>query len=146
MFEKVLLNLLWILPFLTVLFSIPIKENSPRLKRFHLASAGIVLLSSIYLLVRVFQNTVSNTSSQFQLLFETKFNWLNAISANYFIGIDALSSMMLVLAAIIIFTGILATWRLEKNQKIFMTNPSNYIRTTLNKRCKWQFHTTYLYF
>ncbi len=119
MFEKVLLNLLWILPFLTVLFSIPIKKNSPRLKRFHLASAGIVLLSSIYLLVRVFQNTVSNTSNSFQILFETKFNWLNAISANYFIGIDALSSMMLVLAAIIIFTGILATWRLEKNQKIF---------------------------
>lgn len=120
MFEKILLNLLWILPFLTVLFSIPIKENSPKLKRFHLASAGVVLLSYIYLLIQVFQNTISNTSSQIQLLYETKLNWLNAISAKYFIGIDALSSMMLVLAAIIIFTGILATWRLEKGQKVFL--------------------------
>lgn len=120
MFEKILLNLIWVIPFLTVIASIPFKDNSPSLKRLHLGSAFIVLLSSIYLLVEVFlQTKLGLAENEFQLLFDTNLPWLHGISAHYFIATDGLSALMLVLSAIIIFTGILATWRLEKGQKIF---------------------------
>lgn len=55
----------------------------------------------------------------FAMSYLTDFPWLAAISAHYLVGADALTILMLVLAAVIIFTGVLASWRIASGHKVF---------------------------
>ncbi len=121
MLEKVLFNLIWIIPFLTVLACVPIaKEKVNLLKKIHLVSAGTVLTITVYLAVQMFFDYVPyQGGNAFAMSYLTDFPWLAAISAHYLMGADALSILMLVLAAVIIFTGVLASWKLDHGQKVF---------------------------
>ena len=121
MFEKLLFNLIWILPFLTILISIPIPKEKVRcIRNIHLGSATLVLLITLFLAFQMFFQTKPYTSGNtFDLFYLTTFPWLSSISSNYLVGADALSILMLVLSAIIIWTGILASFKLNKDHKLF---------------------------
>lgn len=121
MLEQILFNLIWILPFLTVLACVPVSAKNVRLlKQIHLGSAGIVLLISLFLAGRMLLTYEPYAGGNaFQLSYLTDLPWIAAISSHYLVGADALSILMLVLATVIIFTGILASWKLDHGQKVF---------------------------
>lgn len=120
MLEQILFNLIWIIPFLTVLVCVPIAQSKiGMIKKINAISAGIVLLITLFLAAKMMLSYEPYAGGNaFAVSYLTDFPWLSAISARYLVGADALSILMLVLAAVIIFTGVLASWR-HHDQKPF---------------------------
>ncbi len=123
MLDTILFNLIWVLPLLTVALCVPISRTQTKtIKRIHLASAGVILADSIYLVYRVFGLAMAEGIPQGNkptLQFLTDFNWLSSINAHYIVGADALSILMVFLTAIIVFTGMLASWKIDHQEKDF---------------------------
>ena len=122
MIDKILFNLVWILPLLTVALCVPISRAHTKLiKRIHLSSAAIVLADSIYLVWRTFTLSMNTapTGNNFNLQFLTDLPWLSSINAHFITGADALSSLLVFLTAVIVFTGMLASWKIDHQEKDF---------------------------
>lgn len=120
MIDTLLFNFIWILPLLTTAICIPIGvHHSETIKRIHLGSAVIVLGIALYLTIKTFSQGALPSGNSFSLSFITQFHWWNAIGAEYFMGADALSLLMILLTAIIVFTGMLVSWSIAGNTKIF---------------------------
>ncbi len=122
MFEQILFNFIWIIPFLTLVACVPIPATRVSLiRKIHLGSAAAVLLITLYLAAQMFLATAPyGGGNAFVLSYLTQMPWIQAINAEYLVGADALSILMLVLAAIIIFTGILVSWNMQQGQKVFL--------------------------
>ncbi|NLO23943.1 MAG: NADH-quinone oxidoreductase subunit M [Fibrobacter sp.] len=122
MLDLILFNSIWVLPFLTVLFTLPIHSSkTSTIKGIHLVSAAFVLAISLYLTIKVYLTATLTTpdASTFSLHFVTQHLWWKSIGASFFIGADALSLVMVLLTAIVVFTGILVSWSMQGNTKIF---------------------------
>lgn len=123
MIDTLLFNSIWILPLLTTLICIPIGvHHSEAIKRIHLGSAFVVLGIALYLTIKTFllaNTAINSTGSTFSLNFVTQFSWWKTIGAEYFVGADALTLLMVLLTAIVVFTGMLVSWSIQGNTKIF---------------------------
>ena len=114
MISTVLFNLIWIIPLVAVLVCVPIPRTHANLiKRIHLASAGIALIIASALVVRTYELTMPlgiPTGNKPFVQYLTDFEWLPAIHAHYIVGTDALGILLVFLTAVIVFTGMLASW------------------------------------
>lgn len=122
MIDKILFNLVWILPLLSVALCVPVPRTHTKLiKRIHLTSAGLVLADSIYLVWRTFTLSMNTApaGNKFNLQFLTDLPWLSSINAHFITGADALSSLLVFLTAVIVFTGMLASWKIDHQEKDF---------------------------
>lgn len=124
MTDVILFNLIWVLPLLVMLVCTPIPNTHIKaIKRIHLGSAVIVLGIAAYLTLKLFLLTSgvspSSNGSAFSLHFVTQVSWWNAFGAEYFIGADALSLLMVLLTSVIVLTGMLVSWSIAGNAKIF---------------------------
>ena len=54
------------------------------------------------------------------LQFVERHEWIPTLNVQYFVGVDGLGLLMVMLAAIIVPFGLLASWRLEENVKTFV--------------------------
>lgn len=121
--DTMLFNLIWIIPLFTVLVCafIPSKKES-LLKTIHAASGTLVLLLVGYLTYRLYTLGVesANTASAPLLLhYFMDIPWLHAVGAHYAVGADGLSMFLLFLTAVIVWAGILVSWHIKGNQKVF---------------------------
>jgi NADH-quinone oxidoreductase subunit M len=118
-----LLNLIWFLPVLTVFVSLIIpREQTQTIKMFHAISALANLVLCIFFTVKIHGLAMSADlplGNALQLQYVTDIAWLPALSIRYIIGADALSILMCVLSAIIVFTGILMSWNVERPKEFF---------------------------
>ncbi len=119
-----LLTLIWVLPFIIALVTIPVhQENHLRIKVISLLGNFVNLILVILLTIQFIG--VSNTSSTVQesnvSLFQYgyKVAWFTIMNIEYNIGVDAISVLMMLLTAIVIFCGIIASWEVEKQAKEF---------------------------
>src|SRR5574344_2665256 len=120
MIDTLLFNFIWLLPLLPTAICIPIGvRHSEAIKRIHLGSAVIVLGIALYLTIKTFSQGALPSGNSFSLSFITQFSWWNAIGAEYFVGADALTLLMVLLTAIVVFTGMLVSWSIQGNTKIF---------------------------
>src|SRR5574344_2796392 len=122
MIDKILFNLVWILPLLSVALCVPVpRAHTKLIKRIHLTSAGLVLADSIYLVWRTFTLSMNTApaGNKFNLQFLTDLPWLSSINAHFITGADALSSLLVFLTAVIVFTGMLASWKIDQQEKDF---------------------------
>lgn len=123
MLSKILFNSIWILPLLTVLVCIPIpRTRTSLIKKIHLASAGLVLVIASGLVVLTYKLAMAQgipDGNKPFLQFLTDFEWLPAIGAHYTIGTDALGILLVFMTAVIVFTGMLASWKIDHGQKDF---------------------------
>ena len=117
------LNLIWFLPVLTVFVSLIIpRQQVQTIKMFHAISALANLVLCVFFAVKIYglaMAAVVPAGNALQLQYVTDVPWLPALGIRFIIGADALSILMCVLAAIIVFTGILMSWNVERPKEFF---------------------------
>ncbi|MDR2581489.1 MAG: NADH-quinone oxidoreductase subunit M [Fibromonadaceae bacterium] len=118
-----ILNLIWFLPILTVFVSLIIpRQQKQTLRMFHAISALANLVLCVFFTVKIYGLALSSglpVGNALQLHYLTDVSWLPVLDIRFIIGADALSILMCVLAAIIVFTGILMSWEVERPKEFF---------------------------
>jgi NADH-quinone oxidoreductase subunit M len=118
-----LLNLIWFLPVLTVFVSLVIpREQSHAIKMFHAICALANVLLCVFFTIKIYGLAMASgmpAGNALQLQYVTDVPWLPALGIKFIIGADALSILMCVLSSIIVFTGILMSWEVERPKEFF---------------------------
>jgi NADH-quinone oxidoreductase subunit M len=116
-----ILNIIWFLPVLTVFISLAIpKQQIQTLKMFHAVCALANVVLCIFFIVKIYGLAVSSDiPNALQLQYLTDVSWLPVLNIRFIIGADALSILMCFLASIIVFTGILMSWNVERPKEFF---------------------------
>ncbi|WP_407442655.1 NuoM family protein [Fibrobacter sp.] len=121
--ETILFNAIWVIPLLTVLVCAPISAtHSKILKSLHAASATVVLIAVCFLTYRVYAlsgTPVDKAADSLMLRFFTDIPWLDVFKAHYTVGADGLNMLLLALTAFIVWAGVLVSWNIKGNQKVF---------------------------
>lgn len=119
-----LLTAIWLIPFFTVLASLPVdRHNHGLIKKISLLGNTLNLGLIIWLTVSFMQSAAgigTGTGTNATVLhFATKLPWFELLNIEYNIGVDAISVLMILLTGIVIFTGILASWQVTDQAKEF---------------------------
>ncbi len=121
--DTLLFNLIWLIPLLTVLVCAPISSHKTKLiKSIHAVSGTLVLALVGYLTYRVHALAAlppSEHTAPFALRFFTDIPWIQSLNAHYIVGADGLNIFLLLLTAVIVWGGILVSWEIKGNQKVF---------------------------
>ena len=54
-----------------------------------------------------------------QMLFEYRASWFSTLNIDYYIGVDGISVIMIMMTAFVVLAGILVSWKVEKLTKEF---------------------------
>jgi len=118
-----ILNLIWFLPIFAVFVSLLIpRRQSFALKMFHATCALANVVLCVFFTVKIYGLALSSPvpiGNVLQLQYLTDLSWLPALNIRFIIGADALSILMCFLASIIVFTGILMSWEVERPKEFF---------------------------
>ncbi len=119
-----LLTLIWVIPFGIALASLMVRhDDHQRIKMLSLLGCVINLVLVIaltlqFLDVAAVSNAVTDASvSTFHFVY--KVAWFKIMNIEYNIGVDAISVLMMLLTAIVIFCGVLASWNVKEQAKEF---------------------------
>lgn len=114
-----------IVPLITAMAILIAPKQQQKLHRW-ISLVGTIVLSSmtIYLTVHYLdlssQDSESLKNSLFsKLYFEENISWFPSLGINYHLGVDGISVLMTILTSIIILTGVLASWQLNKRTQEF---------------------------
>ena len=123
--DTLLFNAIWIIPLLTVLVCAPIPAvHAKVIKWIHAVSTTFVLFAVCYLTYRVYAlqgSPVDEYAAPLLLRFFTDMPWLTMFNAHYIVGADGLNMLLLALTAFIVWGGVLVSWNIKGNQKVFFT-------------------------
>lgn len=114
-----------IVPLLTALAVVLVPASQDRLIRWvSLVGAGVLVVLAGILCLRYAEASagdfeVLKDALHTRLYFEEFVPWFASQGINYRVGVDGISVFMIVLTAIIIFTGVLASWHVETRAKEF---------------------------
>jgi NADH-quinone oxidoreductase subunit M len=117
-----LLTSIWLIPFFTVLATLPVaRGNHGLIKRISLAGNTVNLGLIIWLAVKFGASvaalgTGAGTDAT-MLHFALAVPWFELLNIEYNIGVDGISVLMILLTGIVIFTGILASWQITDQAK-----------------------------
>ena len=119
-----LLTMIWVVPFITALACLPIRTDDHRsIKAISLVGTLINLLLVIVLTFKFIgvsaTNPVGDRAVASIFHFTYKVGWFKMMNIEYNIGVDAISVLMMLLTAIVIFCGVLASWNVNKQAKEF---------------------------
>src|ERR1700677_4188945 len=112
-----ILSAIWLVPFvmgLAIMALVPDKD-SKAIRRLALAASGCSLLLTVLLLCSFDYGHAG------QLQFVERFPLVPELGVEYHLGADGISLLMVVLNAIILFTGVLASWGVKERSKEFFT-------------------------
>src|SRR5450631_3403358 len=110
------LSILIIFPLLTTL-AVLFCRNVTQIKWTALAGSLIQLVLASLLMVSYYaERGTGNTS---QMLFEQRYSWYSALNIEYYIGVDGISVIMIMLTAFVVSCGILISWKIETLTKEF---------------------------
>jgi NADH-quinone oxidoreductase subunit M len=119
---SVLLSATWVLPLLSAvaLMAVP-AGNASAIRRSALLANGLVLALVALLSVAfaLHPPVAAAGATESALAFAVKVPWLKALNVHYQVGVDAISMAMMFLAAVIVFTGTLASWNIGARSKEF---------------------------
>jgi NADH-quinone oxidoreductase subunit M len=82
-----------------------------------LTGSALQLLMSCILLFQYYSARILNPAQSF--LFQSKHSWFQTLHIEYYTGIDGISIAMIMLTAIVVFAGVLVSWKVEKMRKEF---------------------------
>lgn len=116
-----LLSLAWLLPLVSafVLAAFPAHGNGA--KRFALAVNGLnlALIAALAWSFAAHPPQSPPGSAAPALAFSGDYPWFPALGIRYHVGVDALSLSLMLLAAVIVFCGTLASWGLRERTRLF---------------------------
>jgi NADH-quinone oxidoreductase subunit M len=119
-----LLTPIWIIPFVVALASLPVRPDNHRLIKLFSLVGNLINLTLVILLTLKFINVAGSTSAasgsnSTTFHFAYKIPWLRIMNIEYNIGVDGISMLMMLLTAIVIFCGVLASWEVKDQAKEF---------------------------
>jgi NADH-quinone oxidoreductase subunit M len=98
-----------------MLLGLWLAKNDKQVRGVMVVGASCLLLLAIYLTVTFVQ--MRNAGNTDAMLFTYSISWFAPLHIEYSVGVDGISVVMLLLSAIIVFTGTFASWRLEPLKK-----------------------------
>ena len=121
---SLLLTFIWIIPFAVALASLPVRHDNHRLIKQISLVGNFINLTLVIILTLKFIDVAGSASaasgSNSSIFhFAYKIPWLRIMNIEYNIGVDAISMLMMLLTAIVIFCGILASWEVKDQAKEF---------------------------
>jgi NADH-quinone oxidoreductase subunit M len=110
------LSLFAVIPVLMML-GLWMARNMKQIRTVMATGASVLLALAVYL---VFAYTGERaTGNTAEMLFTDSRVWFEPLNIHYAVGVDGVSVMMLLLSAIIVFTGVFASWRMSLLPKEF---------------------------
>jgi NADH-quinone oxidoreductase subunit M len=110
------LSILVIFPLLTTL-AILFCRNVTQIKWTALIGSLIQLCIASLLMYSYYgERAAGNTA---QMLFEARYSWYSAMNIEYYVGVDGISVIMIMLTAFVVTCGILISWKIETLTKEF---------------------------
>lgn len=98
-----------------MLFGLWVARNDNQVRGVMAAGSGLLLAAAIWLTVYfVQQRGAGNTA---EMLLANSVTWFEPLHINFSVGVDGISVVMILLSAIIVFTGTFASWQLEPMKK-----------------------------
>ncbi|HLP41218.1 MAG TPA: NADH-quinone oxidoreductase subunit M, partial [Fibrobacteria bacterium] len=117
-----LLTLTWVLPLASalVLMAIP-AAHAAAIRRLSLAANAAVLGLVVFLAIAfaAAPPAAAPGATGTVLAFAARLEWFPSFHIHYHVGVDAISMSLMVLAAVIVFTGTLASWSIQDRAKEF---------------------------
>lgn len=110
------LSLLIIIPLLTA-FAVLLCRNATQVRRTALVGATVQLIMASAILFAYFTERAAGNTSQ--MLFQERHVWYEAFNIQYFVGVDGISMVMIMLTAVVVLAGILVSWQMESLTKEF---------------------------
>ena len=109
-----ILTLFVVIPLLT-LFGLWLAKNDNQVRGVMLTGASCLLALAIYVTITfISMRHAGNTD---QMLFTYSIPWFRPLNICYSVGVDGISVVMLLLSAVIVFTGTFASWQLQPMKK-----------------------------
>ncbi len=115
-----LLTLITAVPFaaVVVIMLLP-AERLLTIKRVALVATGIDVALAVWLVFDALDRVATGTPGVLPLWHVERYPWLESIGVEYYMGVDGISVLMILLTAVVIFCGVLASWRHEHRGKEF---------------------------
>ena len=111
-----ILNLFILLP-LAMLLALWAARNLRQIRSVMVVGSSLLLALSIYLTIDFISQRTAGADAPF--LYAASWTWYAPLNICYSIGVDGISVAMILLSAIIVFTGTFASWRLQPLTKEF---------------------------
>lgn len=120
-----LISWLILIPFLTALAVVATPKSKPKSIRVVAAiGTGLHLLLTSFVTCKFWElaaadNVSMKTAQLMKLYMVEKMPWFESLGIQYFVGIDGISLLMVILTSIVIFAGVMASWHVEERTKEF---------------------------
>ena len=109
-----ILTLFVVIP-VVMLLGLWLARNDNQVRGVMVCGASALLALAIYLTVAfIQQRSLGNDAA---MLWTYSTSWFPSLHINYSVGVDGISVVMLLLSAIIVFTGTFASWQLQPMKK-----------------------------
>lgn len=110
------LSLFVLIPVL-MMFGLWISKHINQIRAVMLVGASALLVLAVGLVFLYFGEREAGDAAE--MLFTASHVWYAPLNIHYAIGVDGISVMMLLLSAVIVFTGVFASWRIQPQTKEF---------------------------
>lgn len=111
-----ILTLFVVIPIL-MLAGLWLSKNDNQVRGVMVAGSTCLLGLAIYLVFAFLDLRETMPADQYPMLFTYSVPWFEPLNIEYAIGVDGISVVMILLSAIIVFTGTFASWQLEPMKK-----------------------------
>jgi NADH-quinone oxidoreductase subunit M len=111
-----ILQLLIILPIITIIGMIVAKKELV-IKSIALAGSSLQLILSIIITILYVQLRQTGATDQF--LFQSSYVWFAPLKIYFSSGIDGISLVMILMTALVVLSGVLVSWKINKQVKEF---------------------------
>lgn len=113
------MNILSLFPAIPLLMMLGlwIARNTRQIHAVMVTGASALLVLAIYLVLHFIG--LRNSGETADMLLTDSFMWYAPLNIHYSVGVDGISVAMLLLSAIIVFTGTFASWQMKTNVKEF---------------------------
>ena len=110
------LSILLIIPLVTAVFVLLCRNNSQVRWVSLFGSVAQLVYSSVIMYSYISERAIGTTG---QMLFQSRHIWFAPMNIEYYMGVDGISVAMIMLTAVVVLTGILISWNVEKMTKEF---------------------------
>jgi NADH-quinone oxidoreductase subunit M len=94
-----------------------LSKNLKQVRTVAATGASLLLVLAAWLVFAYLgERATGNTA---EMLFTAKYSWYAPLNIYYSVGVDGISVAMLLLSAVIVFTGVFASWKMEFLEKEF---------------------------
>jgi len=111
-----ILSLFVLVPLLMILVLFVCK-NMQQIRTVMVTGASVLLVLAAVLTIMFVQQRAVSTD---EMLFVDSISWYAPLNIAYTVGVDGISVVMLVLSAIIVFTGVFSSWNMDMAKEYFL--------------------------